>query len=73
MRIQVDIKKIKTMLQLKDEIKNNNKFYKRTKKKIINQNNEDQIEKYNTINLKLNDKIQNHKNFNEMAKKKIKE
>jgi len=48
------------MLQLKDEIKNNNKFYKRTKKKIINQNNEDQIEKYNTINLKLNDKIQNH-------------
>jgi hypothetical protein len=60
MRIQVDIKKIKTMLQLKDEIKNNNKFYKRTKKKIINQNNEDQIEKYNTINLKLNDKIQNH-------------
>ena len=61
------------MLQLKDEIKNNNKFYKRTKKKIINQNNEDQIEKYNTINLKLNDKIQNHKNFNEIAKKKIKE
>jgi hypothetical protein len=48
------------MLQLKGEIKNNNKFYKRTKKKIINQNNKDQIEKYNTINLKLNDKIQNH-------------
>jgi hypothetical protein len=48
------------MLQLKAEIKNNNKFYKRTKKKIINQNNKDQIEKYNTINLKLNDKIQNH-------------
>jgi hypothetical protein len=48
------------MLQLNGEIKNNNKFYKRTKKKIINQNNKDQIDKYNTINLKLNDKIQNH-------------
>jgi len=34
----------------KGEIKNNNNFYKRAKINI-NQNSEDQIEKYNTINL----------------------
>jgi hypothetical protein len=39
------------MLLLKGEIEKNNNFYKKTKKKIRNQNNEDQIEKHNTINL----------------------
>jgi len=40
------------MFWLKSEIKKNNNFYKRAKKrKIRNQNNEDQIEKHNTINL----------------------
>jgi len=38
-------------LLLKGEIEKNNNFYKKTKKKIRNQNNEDQIEKHNTINL----------------------
>jgi hypothetical protein len=33
------------------EIEKNNNFSKRAKKKIINQNNVDQIGKYNTINL----------------------
>jgi hypothetical protein len=39
------------MLLLKGEIEKNNNFYKKTKKKIRNQNNEDQIEKHNAINL----------------------
>ena len=39
------------MLLLKGEIEKNNNFYKKTKKKIRNQNTEDQIEKHNTINL----------------------
>jgi hypothetical protein len=43
--------KRKTMLQLKGEIEKNNNFYKRSKKKNKNQNNEDQIEKHNKINL----------------------
>jgi hypothetical protein len=43
--------KIKTILQLKGEIEKNNNFYKRSKKKNRNQNNEDQIEKHNKINL----------------------
>ena len=34
-----------------DEIENKLKFYKKTKKKIKNENNEDQIGKHNTINL----------------------
>jgi hypothetical protein len=38
------------MLKLKAEIEKNNDFYKRAKKKIRIQNNNDQIEKYNTIN-----------------------
>jgi hypothetical protein len=44
---------------LKDEIKNKLNFYKRAKKKIRNQKNKDQIEKYNICKLKLNDEIKN--------------
>jgi len=33
--------KIKIMLQFRSEIKKNNNFYKRTKRKIRNQNNKD--------------------------------
>ena len=40
MRIKNDTK-IKIILRLRSEIKKNNKFYKRTKRKIRNQNNED--------------------------------
>jgi hypothetical protein len=36
---------------LKDKIENKLNFYKKAKKKNKNQNNEDQIEKHNTINL----------------------
>jgi hypothetical protein len=38
------------MSKLKGEIEKNNDFYKRVKKKTRIQNNNDQIEKYNTIN-----------------------
>ena len=65
-------KKIKTMrtklvkiiyhkFRLKDKIKNKLNFYKKTKKRITNQNNEDQIEKYNTINLNWRMKLKINK------------
>jgi hypothetical protein len=49
------------MLLLKGEIEKNNNFYKKTKKKIWNQNNEDQIEKHNTINLNWMMKLKTNK------------
>jgi predicted lysophospholipase L1 biosynthesis ABC-type transport system permease subunit len=49
------------MLLLKGEIEKNNNFYKKTKKKIRNQNNEDQIEKHNTINLNWMMKLKTNK------------
>jgi hypothetical protein len=49
MRVKIDIK-IKTMFWLNGKIEKNNNFYKKAKKKNKNQNNEDQIEKYNTVN-----------------------
>jgi len=68
---------------LKGKIEKNNNLYKRTNKKIINQNNEDQIGKHNTINfdwrmkLKMNTtltkclrkKIRNKKNEDQIEKK----
>jgi hypothetical protein len=36
---------------LKSEIENNNNYYNKPRKKNINQNNEDQVEKHNIINL----------------------
>ena len=58
MRIKIDIK-IKISFWLKGEIENNINFYKRDKKKIRNQNNDDQIEKYNISYLGLKDEIEN--------------
>ena len=51
MRLKIDIKNKKTMLELKGGIEKNNSFYKRAKKKNKNQNNKDQIRKHNIINL----------------------
>jgi hypothetical protein len=52
---------------LNGEIKRNNNFYKRVKK-IKNQNNENQIEKYNTINLM---KSQTNKTFTKEPRQEI--
>jgi hypothetical protein len=71
MRIKIDIK-IKISFWLKGEIENNINFYKRDKKKIKNQNNDDQIEKYNTINLDWMIKLKINKSFTEGPKSKIK-
>ena len=48
---------------MNDEIKSKLNFYIRAKKKNINQNNEDQIEKYNTINLNRMMKLKIDKTF----------
>jgi len=69
MRIQIDIK-MKINFWLKGDIKKKNKFYKRTKKKIRNQNNEDQIEKHNIINLDWVMKLKTNKTFTKRAKEK---
>ena len=45
---------------------------KGTRKKIRNQNNDDQIEKYNTINLDWMIKLKINKSFTEGPKSKIK-
>jgi len=71
MRINIDIK-IKISFWLKGEIEKNINFYKRDKKKIRNQNNEDQIEKYNTINLDWMKKLIINKYFTQGPKSKIK-
>jgi hypothetical protein len=71
MRIKIDIK-IKISFWLKGEIEKNINFYKRDKKKIRNQNNEDHIEKYNTINLDWMIKLKINKSFTEGPKSKIK-
>jgi hypothetical protein len=52
---------------LNGEIKRNNNFYKRVKK-IKNQNNKNQIEKYNTINLM---KSQTNKTFTKEPRQEI--
>jgi hypothetical protein len=41
------------------KLKTNNTFTKGPRKKIRNQKNKDQIEKYNIFKLKLKDKIEN--------------
>jgi hypothetical protein len=56
---------------LNDEIKSKLNFYIRAKKKNINQNDKDQIEKYNTINLNRMMKLKTDKTFiKEPMKKK---
>jgi len=55
---------------LKDEIKKNNNFYRKTKKKIRYKNNEDQIEKYNMINLNWIMKLKTNKAFTKKPMKK---
>jgi len=60
------------MFWLKGEIEKNNNFYKRAKKKIRNQNNEDQIEKYNIVNLNWKMKLKTNKIFSKGQRKKIK-
>ena len=60
------------MFWLKGEIEKNNNFYKRAKKKIRNQNNEDQIEKYNIVNLNWKMKLKTNKMFSKRQRKKIK-
>jgi len=57
---------------LNDEIKNKLNVYKRAKKKIRNQNNIDQIEKYNTINLDRKIKLKINKTFTKGLRKKNK-
>ena len=56
---------------MKDEIEKNNNFYKKTKKKIRNKNNEDQIKKYSTINLNWIMKLKINKAFTKKPMKKI--
>jgi len=56
---------------LKDEIEKNNNFYKKTKKKIRNKNNEDQIKTYSTINLNWIMKLKINKAFTKKPMKKI--
>ena len=56
---------------MNDEIKSKLNFYIRAKKKNINQNDKDQIEKYNTINLNRMMKLKTDKTFiKEPMKKK---
>jgi hypothetical protein len=50
----------------------NNNFYKRAKKEIRNLNNEDQIEKYDTINLDWMMILKNNKTLTKGLRKKIK-
>ena len=58
---------------MNDEIKSKLNFYIRAKKKNINQNDKDQIEKYNTINLNRMMKLKTDKTFiKEPMKKKKK-
>jgi len=45
-------------------------FNKGSRKKIKNQNNEDQIRKHNTINLNWNMKLKTNKTFTKRPKKK---
>jgi hypothetical protein len=59
MRIEIDIKN-----WLKGEIKKNNIFFlKKQRKKIKNQNNEDQIKKHDTINLNRRMKLKTNNVF----------
>ena len=59
-------------IKLNDEIKNKLNFYKRAKRKIRNENNKDQIRKYNTIYLDCRIKLKTNKKFIKGPRKKIK-
>jgi DNA-binding transcriptional regulator PaaX len=60
------------MFWLDGEIEKNNNFYKRTNKKIKNQNNKDQIGKHNTINLNWRMKLKTNKTYTKETRKKNK-
>jgi len=59
------------MFWLDDEIEKNKNFYKRTKKKIKNQNNKDRIGKHNTIHLNWRMKLKTNKTYTKETRKKI--
>ena len=59
------------MIWLNGEIVKNNNFYKKVKKKIRNQNNKDQIKKYNITNLNWKIKLKTNKTFTKRPRKKI--
>jgi exosome complex RNA-binding protein Rrp4 len=61
------------MIWLNGEIEKNNNFYKKVKKKIRNQNNKDQIKKYNITNLNWKMKLKTNKTFTKRPRKKFKE
>ena len=54
------------------KLKINYFFYKRVEKKIRNQNNIDQIEKYNTIKLDWRKRLKTNKTFTKELRKKNK-
>jgi hypothetical protein len=56
---------------LNDEIKKNNNIYKRVDNKIKNQNIEDQIRKYSTINLDWRIKLKTNKILQKGQGKKL--
>ena len=70
-RVKIDIKNKNNVLIEGWNWKNNN-FYKRAKKEIRNLNNEEQIEKYDTINLDWMMILKNNKTLTKGLRKKIK-
>jgi hypothetical protein len=62
----------KNTIKLNDEIENKLNFYKRAKRKIRNENNKDQIRKYNTIYLDCMKKLKTNKIFTKGLRKKKK-
>jgi hypothetical protein len=59
------------MFWLKGKIEKNSNYYKRARKKNRNQNNEDQIGKYNSLNLNWMLKLKTNKTFTKWPRKKI--
>ena len=65
------IKNIYT-IKLNNKIENKLNFYKITKRKNRNENNNDQIRKYNTIYLDCRIKLKTNKKFTKGPRKKLK-
>jgi len=59
------------MFWLKGKIEKNSNYYKRARKKNRNQNNEDQIKKYNSLNLNWMMKLKTNKTFTKWPRKKL--
>jgi len=72
MRIKTNIKNKSNVLNEEWNWKKIIFFYKRAKKNIRDQNNEDQIEKHNTINLNWMIKLKTNKIFIKVPRKKLK-